>query len=466
VTAALTAPPSTVVGPARTRLAHPDRVLPAVAAAGLFVVYTTLSVLRHRALETSGFDLGIFEQEVRSYADGRWPTSTLKGPGFPLLGDHFSPITATIAPLYRLVPSPVTLLVVQAALLAIAVYPLARWAYQRSGWALSATVATGYGLSWGIAQTVGFDFHEVAFAVPLLAFSAVALGEGRLRAAVWWAVPLALVKEDLGLTIAVLGLLVAWRGERRLGRLTAAVGVLSTVVEMGIIIPALNPLHHNAYTASVHTGLIADLVNLARPDTKIATVVLLLAPTAFLAVRSPLFLLAVPTLAWRFVAGNPAYWGTMFHYSAVLMPIVFAAFVDVMIRDRSYRRRRLAVSLAVTALLLPGAPLAELVSPRLWSPGPAVTATEQLLDRIPTGASVAASNWLAPRLTGRDDVSLFQEATLTEVRPEYIVVDTAAVHWFPLDRDQTAALLARCQADGYHVVDQAGPVELLRRVDS
>nr|WP_280921411.1 DUF2079 domain-containing protein [Streptomyces novaecaesareae] len=57
----------------------------------------------------------------------------------------------------------------------------------------------------------------MAFAVPLLAFSLTALGDGRPRAAAYWALPLLLVKEDLGLTVAVIGLLIARRGHRRLG---------------------------------------------------------------------------------------------------------------------------------------------------------------------------------------------------------------------------------------------------------
>jgi hypothetical protein len=47
---------------------------------------------------TMPWDLGIFEQVVKSYAHLRAPVADLKGPGFNILGDHFSPITALIAP--------------------------------------------------------------------------------------------------------------------------------------------------------------------------------------------------------------------------------------------------------------------------------------------------------------------------------------------------------------------------------
>jgi hypothetical protein len=41
--------------------------------------------------------------------------------------------------------------------------------------------------------------------------------------------------------------------------------------------------------------------------------------TAFTALCSSLALLAVPDLLMRFASSNPHYWGTLYHYNAVLM---------------------------------------------------------------------------------------------------------------------------------------------------
>ena len=54
---------------------------------------------------------------------------------------------------------------------------------------------------------IDFDFHEIALAVPLLAFSLSALVRGRVRAAALWALPLVFVKEDQGFTVAAIGAL-------------------------------------------------------------------------------------------------------------------------------------------------------------------------------------------------------------------------------------------------------------------
>ena len=66
-------------------------------------------------------------------------------------------------------------------------------------------IGAAYGLSWGLQQMIDFDFHEIAFAVPLLACSLSALLRGRTRAAVLWALPLVFVKEDQGFTVAAIG---------------------------------------------------------------------------------------------------------------------------------------------------------------------------------------------------------------------------------------------------------------------
>lgn len=445
-------------------------LLPSCAAAVLFALYAALSIQEHRQHLTSGFDLGIFVQEVRSYAAGHWPVSTLKGPGFPLLGDHFSPIVASIAPLYRLFPSAYTLLIVQAALLAVAVVPLTRWARSTLGLVAAVVVAISYGLSWGIAGAIGFDFHEVAFAVPLIAFAAVAYGEGRHTAALWWAAPLVLVKEDLGLTVAVLGFLVALRGRRLLGLSAALAGIAATAVETLVILPAVNPAGHYAYSLSPIgvAGLGTDLAQLLSPSVKLFTLACLLAPTALLALRSPLLLLVVPTLTWRFLSENPAYWGTADHYSAVLMPIVFAAFIDALNRGAWYRRTAcrgavLATSLLVTAALLPAHAFVRLATPSFWRTAPQVVAADQLLADIPDNVPVAASDWLAPQLTSRDDVSLFGGTPLTVSHADYVIVDTRYSGAYPVSRARQLGLIAEAEADGYRLIGSIDGIDLLHR---
>lgn len=462
--ATLSSPRPLVTTPRPVRA--PSVWLAAATGIALSALYAAVSLRRHALLRSTGFDLGIFEQEVRSYASGHWPTSTLKGPAFPLLGDHFSPITAVLAPAYRLFPGPGTLLVAQALLLGLAAMPLTLWAQRVAGARVGLVVGLGFGLSWGIAQAVIFDFHEVAFAVPLLAFSLSALGAGRLRAAIAWAAPLVLVKEDLGLTVAVVGMLVAWRGERRFGLAAAVGGVAATLVEVFVVIPAISPAGTDTYAGHLGAAAVWRLPTLLTNGTKLATLVLVLLPTGFLALRSPLLWVAVPTLAWRLLSDYPAYWGTSYHYSAVLMPVVVAALVDVLARGAvgwTARRRGLALGMLATGACLLAPPpalssgLLDVVRPGFWATTDHVALGRAVIDRIPAGATVAASNGLAPQLTARDDVSLLGATPLTVSRPDYVVADTTAAQQFPVGGQELRELALGGRELGYRVfVDEDG----------
>ena len=416
------APEADPAGARRTGSARPARAaradrVPWLIALAVFLAYTTLSVFRFWQLDPASWDLGIFTEYVKQYSQLHAPIVDIKGAGFNLLGDHFHPIVALIAPAFRLFPTPITLLVAQAALVAISVVPVSRAAAARLGTGAGRAIGAAYGFSWGLQQLVDNDFHEIAFAVPLLAFSLSALICGRRRAAALWALPLVFVKEDQGLTVAMIGIIMimlARRAGARAGRpadegdaagdraiedhaiadrlagdraigddaagdwaigddaagdgaaegraigddagaagrdwwgpLLIAWGLGWSFLAVMVIIPHFNPALRYPYwnlggaaSAGGHfalSPLAGQLV--AGWPVKLPTLVLILLVTAFLAVRSPILLAAVPGLALRFLATDSAYWGTAWHYNATIMPIVFVAAIDGLARLRAARLR-------------------------------------------------------------------------------------------------------------------------------
>jgi uncharacterized membrane protein len=440
--------------------------MPYLLAAALFTAYACWSIHRHLRLWTHGYDLGIFEQAVRGYAGPGAPAATIKAPGFNLLGDHFHPILVVLAPLYRLFPSPITLLVAQATLIAASSIPITRHAIRVVGPPAAVSAGLAYGMSWGLQSAVDFDFHEIAFAVPLLAFGLTALVERRFVAATAWTLPLIAVKEDLPATVAVIGLLLALRGRRRLGAATIVVAICSGLVIVGVILPRLNPAHVYAYAGSAAPDGQDPLHRLLLPAVKAHTVLWLLAPTLLLALRSPLLLAAVPTLAWRFWSSNPLYWGTGYQYSAVLMPIAFVAFLDALPTAATGRPARVAAhaagAIAIAATMLTPLPLRGLLRPDAWETGAEARQARLALARIPDDARVAADNRLAPQLTSRCTVYLFPDYPRAGGRPEWVAVST------PPDTTMAApvtmaAALARLPALGYRLVLRTGSVAIFHR---
>ena len=185
--------------------------LPPVIACAIGALYVCYSVAQWRALAAPSWDLGIFTEAVQAYSRFEAPIVPIKGPGYNLLGDHFHPLLALLGPIFRLFPSALTLLVVQDALIAVSVLPIARLAQRLLGRGGALLVGLAYGLGWGLQGAVAAQFHEVCLAVPLLAFGGVAFVERRWGACMAWLAPLVLVKEDLGLTVFMAGLAIAWR---------------------------------------------------------------------------------------------------------------------------------------------------------------------------------------------------------------------------------------------------------------
>jgi uncharacterized membrane protein len=412
---------------------------PLLLAVALFAAYTTVSVTRYLHLNTSSWDLAIFEQAVRAYAHLKVPVVDLKGPGFNILGDHFSPVTALLAPFYRLFPTPVTLLVAQAALFALSAVPVTRAAAMLLGRRRGLALGIAYGLSWGVQRAVDFDFHEICFAVPLIAFSLEALLARRWHRALLWALPLILVKEDLGLTVAAIAIVVAVRSRRESPRTVeyavgvAAAGVAATLVTLLVVIPAFNTTGGYDYWNKVDGGFSP----FDGAGTKLRTLAWLLIPTSgLLALRSPLFAVALPTLGWRFLSSDDHYWGTDWHYSAVLMPIVFLALADALTstrhspntRLRSYAHHLPTAVVSAALALTTALPLSVLTESATYRIPARVTAVEHLLDRIPDGATVEADIGPTSRLASRCRV--FWVGNTRGIEPDYIALDNST-GWVP-----------------------------------
>jgi uncharacterized membrane protein len=441
-----------------------------------FAAYCVISLSKYFQLAPGSWDLGIYTEYVKQIAHLHPPVVAIRGAGFNLLGDHFQPVVGLLAPFFRLVPSPATLLVAQALLTAVSVLPVCQAARATLGRWVSWAVGAAYAFSWGLQQMIAFDFHEIAFAVPLLAFCLSALVRRRLVQAVAWALPLVFVKEDQGFTIAVIGLVIG--GMAAIAKLRAARGGGTcgveparwawaaallmvwglgwSVFEITVIIPHFSSAHQYPYWGKGgvigphgHPSLSAVAHQLAvSGHEKLWTTYLVVLPTAFLALRSPLVLIAAPSLLLRFLSTNDYYWGTAWHYSATLMPIVFLAAIDGMarIRRRSAARRRLRPRLPRPGTLVPGLgalamlalgawfafrfPLGTLWNPQTYVISPHVRAEQAAMAKVPPGRTVEATLSMLAPLAVHDD-TYWVGLGGSNPAPQYIVFDQTNSGWSP-----------------------------------
>jgi uncharacterized membrane protein len=432
----LTTTPETAPTP---RLTTWERALPWSIALIFAALYATISVARFERLATWSFDLGIFEQAIRHYAHLQAPIVDIEGAGVNFLGDHWSPAIAAFAPFYRLFPTPVTLLVGQAMAVALAVVPITRAGMRHLGSGPGTAIGLAFGMSYGVQAAVDFDVHEVCLAVPLLAFALEAFLRRRWAMVAACAAPLVLVKEDLGLTVAALGVALVLVGARRWGISLAAFGLAAFAITVEFLMPLFrngggsSRISELASPSGADGSLLSRLYNLpldvVTSAPRATTVILLLAVTAFLCLRSPIMVLVLPTLAWRFLSTNQNYWGQAYHYDLVLMPIVFAALVDGVLRVRRSRWRPLAaygraapaVALVVGLVFCTTTQLAGLVDPATYRPTLRAEAGGRVASEIPDGATVETDFGVMALLTRRTRV--LQMGHAAPLVPDFILID-------------------------------------------
>ncbi|WP_354643915.1 DUF2079 domain-containing protein [Kitasatospora camelliae] len=455
----------------RTHWWRPATTPHAALAALLFAAYALVSALRYRQHASSSWDLAIFTQAVKAYAHARTPITPIKGEDFNILGDHTSPITATLAPLWHLWPSPLLLLTAQAALLAWSAAVVSDTAARHLGHTRGLCIGTAYGLSFGLLRAIDVDFHETSFAAPLLAVVGRQLLARRWHRAAYWALPLLLVKEDLGLTVATIGLLITIQGRRWItGPLLVAAGLAATAAAIWWLIPHFNHAGTYAYWDKAPHGWQQALWQpISRLQTW-KTIGWTLGITGFLAARSPLLLLTAPTLGWRLLSTNPVYWGTDWHYSAVLMPVAFLAATDAATRHRDSRRLTLRALTDRTVTALPAVALAcmcalgygpaELTRPQAWTTGPITQARNAALATIPDGARVEATTAVLAPLAARTD-TYWYGGSHTRL-PDYIVMDRHDWTEAPKPEDAAAAGAALHPGAQYEVVFSREDITVLR----
>ena len=315
------------------------------------------------------WDLAIFSELAKAYAHFQTPIVPVKGDGYNLLGDHFHPILLLLGPIWRLFPTPLSLLITQDLLLAVSAWPLTRLASRLTNQWVAGALGLVYVLSWGMQGAVAAQFHEIAFAMPMLACASVAFVERRWVAVTAWSAPLVLVKEDMGLTVLMIGVAViltslvpAWyrtctvirpgghgakdlddaaeadatRNRRRGVRLGVGMivgGIAAFLFSILVFLPAFN-------INGVWDYGLSSQNKPTSPDAlsqKVTVVVMLILTSGVIGVTSPWLLVVLPTLAWRFLGSVEFYWvWDNWHYNATLMPIALGALLDVVARRRMH----------------------------------------------------------------------------------------------------------------------------------
>lgn len=410
------------------------------------IFYSALSILHHRHFVSSAYDLGIFDQAIWHYSRFEAPYSSVRSNlvNENILGDHFHPILMLLAPLYWFTSSVEALLVAQALLFAIPIIPIFLFTEKRLGKLAAYLFALSYAIYWGIQLAVEFDFHEIAFGVPLIALAIYFIDEKRWTAYFVCVALLLLTKEDLSVLVVFFGLYLITLKHFRKGLISITLGFVWFFLAIKLFIPFFSGeagYHYWSYNSfgsdpfsALKTILREPLLlirTLFSPAEKLHTWWYIFFPFLFLALCSPLIVLAIPLLAERFLSDSTHFWAMAFHYTATITPVIVMASADGLNRVagliKALNLRRVVVIascsliLALNLYLLPKFPLWNLTKPSYWHRSQSDHTGYAALSLIPPDASVAAQSNIVPHLSHRRRIFLISPVLFVP-DSEYVIV--------------------------------------------
>jgi uncharacterized membrane protein len=513
-------------------LARVAIIVVALLAAAFAAFFIADQTLLHLAYRTHAEDLGIMDQALwtATHPQGNFFHQTICDivgdtnclGNIPRTAIHFEPILAFVGVVFAIIPSPLTLLTIQALVVASGAFPAYWIASRRLQSHLAGIAFAALYLSYPALQAaVAADFHAVTLSAALVLF-ALYFMVSRNNVGLWIACILAMMtKEEVPLLVLMIGLSIALLQRRwRLGLWLAGVAVAYLGLAL-LVLHLSSPLGHSP-TAGRYSYLGATPLQAAKyvlthplqvirndlfsPD-RVDYLRKLLAPSAYLALLSPLTLLiAVPELAINLLSSDPLMHSGISQYNADIVPVLLVAaiesvallmsvaawYVSILPADTrewlgsgvARARRSLPGWLARRVLApLPRVVLAAVVAfalllgyheahgrgQTLLTTGfhwPQVTAHAQLansfLPLIPANASVSAQTDLVPHLSHRAQIYLFPDHARDA---DYVFLDVTS-NIFPLQNTPVvyvSLVRSLLTSEDYHVVRAQNGYILLAR---
>jgi uncharacterized membrane protein len=415
------------------------------------VAFTWLAILRHASFNSSGFDLGVYDQVTWNTLHGRILFYTTTGQPLLHLSNHASFILLLVAPFYLIYSGPEMLIFLQAVAIGLGGLPLFWLGREKLK---SDFAALGLLLAYLLFPTLEVatlsDFHPPALAVGFFMFAFYFLVKREPGWFLLFAILAMASKEQLPLQVAFLGLYAIIRYRAwRLGLFTIILALTWFFIVMYWVIPANsvteNHLFINFYAGLGHSPSEIIVTTMTRPDLvfknlwqpdKLRYLFDVLTPFAYLPLLGlPVLLIGAPSFAINLLSNNPAmYDATRGHYGADVAPwLALATLYGLFYLRQGVGRWRPQAQGWVTT----GAGLALLLVAVVWHlfrgysplaldpPHWEITAHDRLarrfIDQIPADAPLSAQGKLYPHLSNR--IIAYQLPVVNDA--EYVFVDVS-----------------------------------------
>jgi uncharacterized membrane protein len=409
-----------------------DRSAEMVLGAGMalwIITFSVLVYLKHDRFASVDFDMGIHDQSI-------WLLAHFRGfmtvRGLQVFGHHATPGYFLFVPLYWLGGGPHLLNITQVCVAALGAVPVFLLARFRTG---SAWVGTALGLAFLLHPALQFFmselFHPEVIAITPLLCAYYCSVRKRWAWFACFAVLAVAWKEDVALVVLLLGLLIALRGDRRVGLITAGAALLWFSVWVFALFPLLNDgkLQNEGLYSDVGGSPSGVLRTVFTHPSRIGSRLVssesgdyawkLLAPFGLTALAAPIVLLLGAPQAFLNLVTNVPWTKTItFHYAALpLTAVTIAAVEGVAFLARTIRWRHAA---GVIATVVFACAFAATIA---WGPSPigreyrsgewalddarTTASAHEAVARVPDGVTVSATYNMLPHLAHRPEIYSF-----------------------------------------------------------
>ncbi len=404
------------------------------------ITFSTLSILRHHSF-SSNFDLANMTQTVWNSVYGDFFSLTGPTENVSRFSIHADLILILFSPFYLIWEKTRTLLVLQSVGLGLSALPVYFLAFKVFGSVKKININLVKGISLlfsfvfllnpAMQWTNIYDFHGVAFAVPFL-LSAFYFAYTKNWRWYWLFTVLALLtKEQIGFTVFMYALVIAFVfKEYKIGLVAGFLGLVWSVVMFFAVIPYFSPSgSHWAFAwfqfetpGTNETSMIPSVQNVIDKVYNFNSIPyysLLLKPFAFVPLLGfPWLILALPELAINVMSRQAQMQSIYFHYDSAIIPAliistIFGTYYALVIALKVRFVKKYAYYLLGAGLL--GLLIVSLRVNYNYSPLPTTPSCwclmyqvgederryMRLLARIPQNATVASSGEVRPHVSKR-----------------------------------------------------------------
>lgn len=344
------------------------------------LIFSCITIFRHYAFKTCAWDLGIFTQSLWTTLNGNgffYHTPELFiNPSGCFFGVHFSPILFLVLPLYRIIQTPETLLVLQSFILALAALPIYKLAKEYAGGRIVGLVfAVAYLMFPAIHFVNLYDFHVQAFLPLFFAYTIYYITKENWPRYFLFVFLSLICEEHAAQIVFFIGVYIAWKYKARIispikrknlaekkllipfvTMILSVVWYWFTIWQRNTFFPT-NPETLKAFLGSGNFAILGaknpleiPVLIVLRPwnaiqalaydwHLKLFYIVLVLGPLAFFSLKAPSALIpTVPWLGFSFLSQAVCHHVLGHQYEAYIVSFIFAAAIFVFRKNFSKKQ--------------------------------------------------------------------------------------------------------------------------------